>query len=113
VIACDGMNFVIRKQFYPDDEVAFAGINSRRGVTRRKPIPTGRSYIRVGSILTGKIVIYPIVDQVDGAENRLINWTAEIKQNTFDKNDWNKSGNLADFLPRTLAFRLARRGRLD
>jgi 5-methylphenazine-1-carboxylate 1-monooxygenase len=99
VIACDGINSVIRKQFYPDDDVAFAGINSWRGVTRRKPILTGRSYIRVGSIVTGKIVIYPIIDQVDGEGNQLINWMAEIKQNTFDKNDWNKPGNIADFLP--------------
>jgi 2-polyprenyl-6-methoxyphenol hydroxylase-like FAD-dependent oxidoreductase len=98
VIACDGINSAIRKQFYPDDDVAFAGINSWRGVTRRKPILTGRSYIRVGSILTGKIVIYPIIDPVDDEGNQLINWMAEIKQDTFEKNDWNTPGNLADFL---------------
>ena len=38
VIACDGINSAMRKQFYPDDKVAFAGINTWRGVTRRKPI---------------------------------------------------------------------------
>ena len=38
VIACDGISSVIRRQFYPDEEVAFAGINTWRGVTRRKPI---------------------------------------------------------------------------
>ena len=97
MIACDGINSAIRKQLYPDDDVAFAGINSWRGVTRRKPILTGRSYMRVGSILTGKMVIYPIVDDVDGEGNQLINWMAEIKQDTFDKNDWNKPGDLADF----------------
>lgn len=99
VIACDGINSTIRKQFYPDEDVVFAGINSSRGVTRRKPILTGRSYIRVGSILTGKIVIYPIIDRVDDEGNQLINWMAEIKQDTFEKNDWNTPGNLADFLP--------------
>jgi len=98
VIACDGINSAIRKQFHPDDDVAFAGINSWRGVTRRKPILTGRSYIRVGSILTGKIVIYPIIDRVDDEGNQLINWMAEIKQDSFEKNDWNTPGNLADFL---------------
>ena len=96
-IACDGIGSVIRKNFYPGDDVAFAGINTWRGVTRRKPILTGRSYMRVGSILTGKIVIYPIVDNVDGEGNQLINWMAEIKQSTFEKNDWNKPGNLDDF----------------
>jgi 5-methylphenazine-1-carboxylate 1-monooxygenase len=99
VIACDGINSVIRKQFYPDDMVAFAGINSWRGVTRRKPILTGRSYMRIGSILTGKIVVYPIVDRVDDDGNQLINWMAEIKRDTFEKNDWNKPGDLADLLP--------------
>ncbi|MGP0092927.1 MAG: flavin-dependent oxidoreductase [Xanthobacteraceae bacterium] len=97
VVACDGINSVIRKQFYPDDRIAFAGINTWRGITRRKPILTGRTYMRVGSILTGKLVVYPIIDNVDGAGNQLINWMAEIKQDTFEQNDWNKPGNLADF----------------
>jgi 2-polyprenyl-6-methoxyphenol hydroxylase-like FAD-dependent oxidoreductase len=97
VIACDGINSAVRKQFYPDDAVAFAGINTWRGVTRRKPILTGRSYMRIGSIYTGKIVIYPIVDDVDGDGNQLINWMAEIQGDSFDKNDWNQAGKLQDF----------------
>jgi 2-polyprenyl-6-methoxyphenol hydroxylase-like FAD-dependent oxidoreductase len=96
-IACDGINSALRKQFYPDDKVAFAGINTWRGVTRRKPILGGRTYMRVGSILTGKMVIYPIVDKADADGNQLINWMAEIKRDTFEQNDWNKPGNLADF----------------
>jgi 5-methylphenazine-1-carboxylate 1-monooxygenase len=96
-IACDGVNSALRKQFYPDDAVAFAGINTWRGITRRKPFLTGRSYTRTGSILTGKMVIYPIIDNVDGDGNQLINWMAEIKQDTFEQNDWNQPGNLADF----------------
>jgi 2-polyprenyl-6-methoxyphenol hydroxylase-like FAD-dependent oxidoreductase len=99
VIACDGISSAVRKPFYPDEEVAFAGINTWRGVTRRKPILTGQSYMRIGSILTGKIVVYPIIDDVDGEGNQLINWMAEIKRDTYEKNDWNKPGNLADFLP--------------
>ena len=98
-IGCDGINSAVRRQFYPDETLAFAGINSWRGVTRRKPILTGRTYMRIGSILTGKIVVYPIVDDVDGEGNQLINWMAEIKRDTFDQNDWNKPGDLTDFLP--------------
>jgi 5-methylphenazine-1-carboxylate 1-monooxygenase len=98
-IACDGIGSAIRKQYYPDDDVAFAGINSWRGVTRRKPILTGRSYLRIGSILTGKIVIYPIVDNVDGDGHQLINWMAEIQQDALrKKNDWNRPGRLDDFI---------------
>jgi 2-polyprenyl-6-methoxyphenol hydroxylase-like FAD-dependent oxidoreductase len=99
VIACDGINSPIRKQFYPDDKVAFAGINTWRGVTRHKPILGGRTYMRVGSILTGKMVIYPIVDNIDADGNQLINWMAEIKRDTYEQNDWNKPGDLADFFP--------------
>ena len=68
-------------------------------MTRRKPILGGRTYMRIGSILTGKIVVYPIIDDVDRDGNQLINWMAEIKRDTFDQNDWNKPGDLADFLP--------------
>src|SRR5690242_1928422 len=98
-IGCDGINSVIRKQFYPDDRVVFTGINTWRGVTRRKPILGGRTYMRIGSILTGKIVVYPIIDNVDEQGNQLINWMAEIKRETHDQNDWNKAGDLADVLP--------------
>jgi len=99
VIDCEGINSAIRKQLYPDDKVAFAGINTWRGITRRKPILDGRTYMRVGSILTGKIVIYPIIDNIDGEGCQLINWMAEIKRDTFEQNDWNKPGSLADFFP--------------
>jgi 2-polyprenyl-6-methoxyphenol hydroxylase-like FAD-dependent oxidoreductase len=99
VVACDGVNSTIRKRLYPDDDVVFTGINTWRGVTRRAPILDGRTYIRIGSILTGKIVIYPIVDDVDGTGRQLINWVAEIKKEGFEKNDWNRPGNLDDFLP--------------
>ena len=99
IVACDGINSAIRKQFYPQDRIVFAGINTWRGVTRRKPILGGRTYMRVGSILTGKIVIYPIIDNADGDGNQLINWMAEIKRDTTEQNDWNKPGDLADFFP--------------
>jgi 2-polyprenyl-6-methoxyphenol hydroxylase-like FAD-dependent oxidoreductase len=98
VVACDGINSALRGQFYPGEAVAFAGINTWRGVTRRKPILTGRSFMRIGSILTGKLVVYPIIDDVDGAGNQLVNWMAEIKQDTYEKNDWNKPGDSAGFI---------------
>jgi 2-polyprenyl-6-methoxyphenol hydroxylase-like FAD-dependent oxidoreductase len=97
VIACDGVNSAIRNQLV-GDSVVFTGINTWRGVTKHKPILTGRSYLRVGSILTGKIVIYPIADDIDGEGNQLINWTTEFKRDTPEMNDWNKPGDLADFI---------------
>jgi len=97
-IACDGVNSTVRAQFYPEEGLVFTGINTWRGVTRRPPILTGRTYMRVGSIRTGKIVIYPIIDDVDGAGNQLINWTTEIQTDSEEQNDWNKPGRVEDFI---------------
>jgi 2-polyprenyl-6-methoxyphenol hydroxylase-like FAD-dependent oxidoreductase len=98
VVACDGVNSAIRKQFYPAEELAFAGINTWRGVTVHKPILSGKSYLRIGSIETGKMVIYPIADNVDGQGNQLVNWVAEIQRGGAAMNDWNKPGSPGDFL---------------
>ncbi len=98
-IACDGVNSAVRKVFYPDEQVAFTGINTWRGVTRHKPVFDGRTYIRIGSIKIAKMVIYPIVDDVDGTGNQLINWVAEVTSDNKGRNDWNKPGKLEDFYP--------------
>ena len=97
-VGCDGVNSTVRAQFYPGEQLVFTGINTWRGVTRRPPILTGRTYMRVGSIRTGKIVIYPIIDNVDGNGNQLINWTTEIQTGGEQQNDWNKPGRLDDFI---------------
>ena len=97
-IACDGVNSTLRAQFYPEEQLVFTGINTWRGVTRRAPILTGRTYMRVGSNRTGKIVIYPIIDDVDGEGNQLINWTTEIQTGGEQQNDWNKPGRVEDFI---------------
>ena len=96
-IACDGVNSTVRKQIYPDDAVVFTGINTWRGTSVRKPIFDGLTYIRVGTLKTGKIVIYPIVDDFDGQGNQLINWTTEFQTEGAAQNDWNKPGKLEDF----------------
>ncbi len=98
VVAADGINSAVRKLYYPDEQLAFTGINTWRGVTQRKPILTGKTYLRVGSIGTGKMVIYPIIDNVDGQGNQLINWMAEIARDANVQNDWNQQGKLEDFI---------------
>ena len=98
LVACDGVNSALRRQFYPAEQLAFAGINTWRGVTVRPPILTGKSYLRIGSIESGKMVIYPIVDNVDGQGNQLVNWVAEIQRPGAAMNDWNRSGSAEDFV---------------
>jgi 2-polyprenyl-6-methoxyphenol hydroxylase-like FAD-dependent oxidoreductase len=98
VVACDGVNSTVRRTFYPDEKLAFGGINTWRGVTVHAPILTGKSYLRIGSIDTGKMVIYPIADNVDGQGNQLVNWVAEIRREGAAMNDWNQAGRPDDFI---------------
>jgi 2-polyprenyl-6-methoxyphenol hydroxylase-like FAD-dependent oxidoreductase len=99
ILACDGINSAVRRQFYPNEELAFEGINTWRGVARTKPILDGHTYIRIGSIKTGKLVIYPILDNVDGKGTQLVNFTSEVPLFGRPKNDWNKAAKLENFLP--------------
>jgi 2-polyprenyl-6-methoxyphenol hydroxylase-like FAD-dependent oxidoreductase len=94
-VACDGVNSVIRKQMHSQDALCFAGINTWRGVTVHPPILTGKSYLRIGTVEVGKMVIYPIIDNVDGKGNQLINWVAELQKPNAAMNDWNRPGDPA------------------
>ena len=94
-VACDGVNSVIRSQMHPQDALCFAGINTWRGVTVHPPILTGKSYLRIGTVEVGKMVIYPIIDNVDGKGNQLINWVAELQKPNAAMNDWNRPGDPA------------------
>ena len=94
-VACDGVNSVIRTQMHPQDALCFAGINTWRGVTVHPPILTGKSYLRIGTVEVGKMVIYPIIDNVDGKGNQLINWVAELQKPNAAMNDWNRPGDPA------------------
>lgn len=98
-VGCDGVNSSVRRHFYPQEKLAFTGINTWRGLSLHAPILSGRSYLRIGSIETGKLVAYPIADNVGGAGKQLINWVAEIRQPAGAMNDWNRPGRLEDVLP--------------
>jgi 2-polyprenyl-6-methoxyphenol hydroxylase-like FAD-dependent oxidoreductase len=94
-VACDGVNSVVRAQMHPQDALCFAGINTWRGVTVHPPILTGKSYLRIGTVEVGKMVIYPIIDNVDGKGSQLINWVAELQKPNAAMNDWNRPGDPA------------------
>src|ERR1700681_3338003 len=98
VIACDGINSAVRKQFFPGEgEPRYSGVNMWRGVTRWKPILSGASLIRAGWLSHGKMVIYPI--RAAGSDGlQLINWVAEIETPVYRKRDWNRPGATSDFI---------------
>ena len=99
VVACDGVHSTVRKHFYPDEGgLRYSGVNIWRGVTRWPAILSGASMIRVGWLTTGKMVIYPIRDSIDAAGNQLINWAVEIETPRHITRDWNRRGEIGDFI---------------
>src|SRR3984957_6202171 len=98
VIACDGINSAVRKQFFPSEgEPRYSGVNMWRGVTRWKPILSGASLVRAGWLSHGKMVIYPI-RAADSDGLQLMNWVAEIETPVYRKRDWNRQGSIDDFI---------------
>jgi len=69
-----------------------------RGVSVWTPILTGASMIRAGWLAKGKMVIYPIANDVDGQGRQLVNWVAELETPLYKKRDWNRPGDLRDFI---------------
>lgn len=99
-LACDGIHSAIRKQLYPDDgPPRYSGVNMWRGAVVMKPFLDGATMVRAGWLSVGKMVIYPIRDNVDGQGNQLVNWVAEIEAAQPARRDWNRQGSLDDFYP--------------
>jgi 5-methylphenazine-1-carboxylate 1-monooxygenase len=98
-IACDGIHSVIRKQLYPDEgEPHYTGVNMWRGVTRWKPVLSGASMTRAGWLATGKLVHYPIRNNIDAEGRQLVNWLWEIETPEYKRWDWNRAAKVEDFI---------------
>jgi len=101
VIGADGIHSAVRAQLYPGEgPPRYSGVTMWRGVCLWPRILTGASMIRAGWLTTGKMVIYPIRDNADGAGRQLINWVAELETPQRGGRDWAQCGALEDFLPR-------------
>lgn len=99
VIACDGIHSVARQQFFPNEgPPIYSGVNMWRGATAWKPYLSGSTYLRAGWLTCGKMVIYPIRDSIDDRGNQLVNWVAEVQTQNYNEQDWNKHGQLEDFI---------------
>ncbi|MDB5757825.1 MAG: monooxygenase [Burkholderia sp.] len=99
-VGCDGIHSALRKQLYPNDgPPRYSGVNMWRGTIVMKPFLSGATMVRAGWLSIGKMVIYPIRDNVDGQGNQLINWVAEIEAEQPARRDWTGRGKLEDFFP--------------
>jgi 2-polyprenyl-6-methoxyphenol hydroxylase-like FAD-dependent oxidoreductase len=99
VVACDGLHSVVRKALHPrEGPPLYSGVNMWRGVSIWPPILSGASMIRAGWLSGGKMVIYPIRDNVDSQGRQLVNWVAELETRQHTKRDWNRPGDINDFI---------------
>jgi 5-methylphenazine-1-carboxylate 1-monooxygenase len=98
-IACDGIHSAIRKHFYPNEgEPRYSGVNMWRGVTRWKPILSGATMLRAGWLKGGKLVHYPIRNQIDAEGRQLVNWLWELETPDYKRWDWNRPARVEDFI---------------
>ena len=104
-VAADGIHSSARATLYPDEGLpVWGGIVMWRGVTRGPRFLTGRSMAMTGC-KPRKFVCYPIedIELEDGAPGAVINWIADLKMpedHLWRREDWNRPGDPADFLPR-------------
>ena len=102
VVACDGIHSALRAQAYPDEGPPIW--NRRvlwRGITEAEPFLGGATMIMAGH-QDVKFVAYPIDPHAAARGRSLINWIAELRfPDTVEwrREDWNRPGVLADFLP--------------
>ena len=100
LIACDGIHSVARRHFYPNEGMPkWNGALLWRGLAEGKPVFDGRTMVWAGHPLQ-KFVLYPLIDLPDGRQQ--LNFIAELRTDEtelLEREDWNRPGDLADFLP--------------
>jgi 2-polyprenyl-6-methoxyphenol hydroxylase-like FAD-dependent oxidoreductase len=90
---------MIRRQLYPDEgEPRYSGVNMWRGVTRWKPVLSEASMVRAGWLKGGKLVHYPIRNNVDAQGRQLVNWLWEIETPDYKRWDWTRTARVEDFI---------------
>jgi 5-methylphenazine-1-carboxylate 1-monooxygenase len=101
LIACDGIHSVVRTHFYPNEGMPkWNGSLLWRGLTEGSPVLDGRTMVWAGHPRQ-KFVLYPVLDLPDGRQQ--LNFIAEYRTDStelLEREDWNRAGDLADFLPR-------------
>ena len=105
LVGADGIHSALRGLFAPNEgPPRHSGRLLWRGTTRAEPFLSGASMIMAGH-MNQKFVCYPITP-ADADGQQLINWVAELPGPLPDRReDWNRPGNLGDFLPQFASWR--------
>ena len=105
LIGADGIHSTLRRALYPDEgPPKFTGITMWRGITEQAPFLDGRTMAIAGNWHI-RAVVYPISREAAARGRSLINWVAEIRDESRTEwrwEDWDRLGRKADFVP---AFR--------
>jgi 5-methylphenazine-1-carboxylate 1-monooxygenase len=99
LVGCDGMRSTVRKQVFPDpDPLVYSGITMWRGITRWPPIFDGKTMVYAGWLETGKLIAYPLSDELDSQGRQMVNWLVEFFVPPREPSaDWSQEGKLEDF----------------
>ena len=100
LVCADGIHSVGRRQMYPrEGPPVYSGRILWRATTFARPYLSGASMIMAGHEAQ-KFVCYPI-EPVRGDGLQRLNWIAELRAPLMrEREDWNRPGQAADFLPR-------------
>ena len=99
VVGADGVHSAVRLQLHPEAGVShYTGYTMWRGTSVHPPFLSGGSMVRAGWLAIGKLVAYPIRDNVDGNGSQLVNWLAEVEGPMRSPQDWTRRGHLGDFI---------------
>jgi 2-polyprenyl-6-methoxyphenol hydroxylase-like FAD-dependent oxidoreductase len=109
LIAADGIHSAARAALYPDEgPPIWNGAILWRGVSHgQQPLLTGRTMVMAGHEFQ-KFVCYPISRAAYDRGEATLNWIAERKftpDHAWRREDWNRPGNLQDFLPQFESWR--------
>ncbi len=97
-VGCDGIHSAIRRQYYPNEgDPVYSGITTWRGVAPFKPLLGGANTVRIGWMPVGKLMVYPIRNNIDAEGNQLMNFVASLARATPPIWDWNREAKLEDF----------------
>lgn len=98
VVGADGIRSVFRSKFYPDEgPPRYSGLTIWRGLTPWPKLLSGANTLRLGWMPVGKLMLYPVRDNIDEHGNQLMNFVATLERPAPDSYDWNADANLEDF----------------